>query len=116
MMIGHRLMRQLVRAGTPLQLGDYTSGGLLEAALNDLAAAVGGDAVFGLLVGGGVLFSFYLASDGGLATPATLTALLGGILFGTLPGGFVRIGQVVIFVGLVAAVFSLLDKFVDQTP
>jgi len=38
------------------------------------------------------------------------------VLFGTLPGGFVRIGQVVIFVGLVAAVFSLLDKFVDQTP
>lgn len=115
-MFGHRLTTLFVRIVTPLQLGDYTSGNLLKAALNDLAAAVGGDVVFGLLVGGGVLFSFYLASDGGLATPATLTALLGGVLFGTLPGGFVRIGQVVIFVGLVAALFGLLDKFVDQTP
>jgi len=35
-----------------LQLGDYTDGGLLDAALSDLSAAVGGDAVFGLLVGG----------------------------------------------------------------
>jgi len=43
-----------------LQLGDYTDGGLLDAALSDLAAAVGGDAVFGLLVGGVLLLSFYL--------------------------------------------------------
>jgi hypothetical protein len=110
------LTYQLVRFVAPLQLGDYTDGGLLDAALNDLAAAVGGDAVFGLLVGGGVLFSFYLASDGGLATPSVLTALAGGVLFGTLPGGFARIAQVIIFVGLVGAIFGLLDKFVDQTP
>jgi len=98
------------------ELHDYIDGGLLDAALGDLAAAVGGDGVFGLLVGGGVLFSFYLASDGGLATPSVMTALFGGVLFGTLPAGFARIGQVVIFVGLVAAIFGLLDKFVDQTP
>ena len=101
---------------TILQLGDYTSGGLLEAALTDLSAAVGGDAVFGLLVGGVLMLAFYLASNGGLATPATLTALVGGILIPALPPGFGRIAQVIIFLGLVAAIMAGLEKYVSNTP
>jgi hypothetical protein len=99
-----------------LQLGDYTDGGLLEAALNDLAAAVGGDAVFGLLVGGTLILAFYLASSGGLATPAVLTALVGGLMIPVLPAGMQRIAQVIIFLGLVAALLAGLDRWVDNTP
>lgn len=95
-------------------LSDYTSGGLLDAALNDLAAAVGGQQVFGLLVGGAVMLSFYLASNGGLATPATLTALSGGLLIAALPPGYRSIAQVIIFLGLAAAMMTVLVKYVDR--
>lgn len=101
---------------TVLQLSDYTSGGLLEAALNDLAAAVGGDGVFGLLAGGVLIMSFYLASSGGLATPAVLTALVGGLMIPVLPAGFARMAQVIIFLGLVAALLAGLDRWVDNSP
>lgn len=99
-----------------LQLSDYTSGGLLKAALTDLAAAVGGDANFGLLVGGVLLLSFYIASNGGLATPATATALVGGIMIPALPPGFGRIAQVIIVLGLMAAIMAGLEKYVSNTP
>jgi len=99
-----------------LQLGDYTDGGLLDAALSDLSAAVGGDAVFGLLVGGVLLLSFYLASSGGLATPAVLTALIGGLMIPVLPAGYGRIAQVIMFLGLVAALAAGIDRWIDNSP
>jgi len=103
-------------AATLLQLSDYTSGGLLEAALNDLAAAVGGQEMFGLLVGGALLLTFYVASGGGLATPAVFTALSGGVMISTLPPQFRGMAQVIIFLGLVAATLGLFDKMVDNVP
>lgn len=94
----------------------YTDGKMFEAALADLAAAVGGQEVFGLLVGAVLMLAFYLASNGGMASVAALTALSGGLLIASLPPGFQRVAQVVIFLGLVAAVYALIDKFVDSTP
>jgi hypothetical protein len=99
-----------------LQLDKYLDGGMLEAALADLAAAVGGEAVFGLLAGAMVMLTFYIASNGGLATPATLTALTGGVMIAALPVGFRAIGQVVIFLGLVGAVLSVFNKMVAERP
>lgn len=95
-----------------LQLSDYTDGGLLRAALTDLAEAVGGQAVFGLLGGAAILLTFYVASNGGLATPATLTALTGGLLVAALPAGYQSMAQVVIFLGLVAAIWSVFNRMV----
>jgi hypothetical protein len=94
-----------------LQLSDYTDGGLLDAALADLAGAVGGQASFGLIVGSVLMLAFYLASSGSLATPATLTALSGGILIASLPPGYGTMAQVVIFLGLAAAVLAALNKY-----
>jgi hypothetical protein len=98
------------------ELSEYADGGLLDAALGDLAAAVGGEQMFGLLVGGALLLSFYLASNGGLTTPAALTALSGGLLISALPPAYRAIAQTVIFLGLAVGVMALFDKFVDREP
>lgn len=97
-----------------LQLSDYTDGKMLEAALADLAGALGGQTSFGLIVGALLMLSFYLASNGGIATPATLTALSGGILIASLPPGFQQMAQVIIFLGLAAAVWSALGRFAGR--
>jgi len=101
-----------------LQLGCYGSPGsdLLTCSLDALAAAVAGPTIFGLIAGGVLLTSFYLASNGGLATPAVLTALTGGLLISALPSAYQGIAQVIIFLGLAAAVMAGLGKYVDQTP
>lgn len=101
----------------PLQnITHYTDGGFLQAALADLAAATGGQEVFGLLAGSVLLLAFYLASNGRMATVAALTTLSGGVLIASLPPGFQRMAQVIIFLGLVSALYAGFDKFVDQTP
>jgi hypothetical protein len=97
-------------------LGCYTGGNdLLQCALGDMAAAMGGDAVFGLLVGGSVLLTFYVASGGGLATPGVLTALLGGIMIPALPPAYQSIAMTIVLLGLTAALLSGAKKYVMST-
>lgn len=100
------------------QLGCYSAANSdkLACSLDDLAASVGGQIVFGLLAATVLLTSFYIASDGGLATPAVLTVLCGGFLISALPPAYQTMAQVVIFVGLAAGVMAGLDKYVDRTP
>ena len=106
---------------TPLlqstKLDCYTSDGanLLGCALSDMGLALGGDFTFGILVAGTVLLVFYLASDGGIATPAVLTALSGGIMFPVLPSEHQTIAMTIVFFGLTAAVLASLKKYV-MTP
>lgn len=102
----------------PLQLGCYTDNpqGMLECALSDLAGAVGGQAMFALLGGGTVIFAYYKASGGSLATPSVMLFLLGGLMIPSLPANFQVMAQVLMFLGLVGAVLAGLDKYVDNTP
>lgn len=98
----------------PLQevsLGDYFSGDLVRALLDDLVFAAGGEATFGVILGGTVIFAFYLAGDGDFATPAVLTVLLGVIMFPLLPSSYLNIARVVAFLGLVAAIMAGLEKY-----
>lgn len=95
------------------ELSCYTGGNdLLNCALSDLALSVGGDGVFGVLVAGTVLLVFYIASDGGLATPSVLTALLGGIMLSALPPQHSTIAMTIVLIGLTAALLSGAKKYV----
>jgi hypothetical protein len=67
--------------------------------------------VFGLIVGGGVMFSFYVAGRS-IATPTVLLILLSSILIPVLPGAYVGIANGLAVVGVMAAVFALLQKYV----
>lgn len=92
-------------------INDYQDGQMLEAALTDLAGAVGGQEMFGLIGGGTLMLVLYLASDGGMATPAVVMTLVGGLLISTLPPGYQTMAQVVIFLGLAAGVWAVLRKY-----
>lgn len=95
------------------ELSCYTGGNdMLTCALSDLSASVGGDGVFGVLVAGCMLLAFYIASDGGLATPGVLTALLGGIMMEPLPGQHEAIAMTIVLIGLTAALMSGANKYV----
>lgn len=104
--------------GQPLQFGCYSDPGsdLLACALGDLATAVGGQIVFALIVGSVLLVSFWIASDGGLATPAVLTAIAGGLMIPALPPAYQGMALTVIFLGIAAGVLAGLNKYVSSNP
>jgi hypothetical protein len=100
----------------PLQseiaLGDYINGNdMLQAALDDLVFAAGGEAIFGLLVSGVLILSLWIAGDGDLATPSVTTVLVGAVMFPLLPGTYLTIARVITFVGLTAAVLAAVEKY-----
>lgn len=94
-----------------ISIGDYFGGDLLRAALDDLVWAAGGEATFGVLIGGTVIGALWIAGDGDLATPAVLTVLLGVIMFPILPETYLNIARVISFLGLAAAVLAGLEKY-----
>jgi hypothetical protein len=86
--------------------------GWLNCGLSQLTAAVGGEGLFGLLIGGVTIMSFYIASGGNLATASTLTVLIGGLLVAALPASYQAIAITIMFIGLVGAVLRGLETFV----
>jgi hypothetical protein len=101
---------------TPLQseiaLGDYLGGNdMLQAALDDLVFAAGGEAIFGLLVGGVLILALWIAGDGDLATPSVTTVLVGALMFPLLPGTYLTIARVITFLGLTAAILAAVEKY-----
>lgn len=101
-----------------LQFGCYSDPGsdLLKCSLGDLASSVGGGAIFALLGGTMLLATFWLASDGGLATPSVLTVLCGAVLITALPPAYKGMAMIVIFLGIAGAVLSGLSKYVSSSP
>jgi len=68
----------------PIQLSCYTNnplGMLQECVFPQMVGAFGGPGLFGLVLGGTIISGLWLAGDGDLATPATVTVLVGGVLF-----------------------------------
>jgi hypothetical protein len=93
-------------------LACYTSqGDRLACVFNDFAAATSGEAVFGLLLGGALLTSFYIASDGSIGVPAVILTLSGAFLIPILPGQLAGIAGTVIIMGLAAGIFAALRRY-----
>jgi len=100
--------------GTLLQSGldCYTSqGDRLACAFQDFAGATSGEAMFGLLFGGALLLSFYVASDGSIAVPAVILTLTGAFLVPILPGNVAGIAGTIIIMGLVAGIFAAFQRY-----
>lgn len=99
----------------PLQaLGCYTDNRwnmVGECILPQLVAAVGGEQMFGLLLGLPLIAGLWLAGDGDLATPATATILVGGVMFPLLPASYLGIARTVAFVGLAAMALAVIEKY-----
>lgn len=108
-------MMQTLLQTTP-DLDDYTGGpsGMLDAVAADLAAAVGGWGLLGLLIGGAVVYVSWEASpENSLALPAALTVLLGGALFPSLPGNYRSTAWAIIVVGLAAGFIAVGKRYVE---
>jgi len=96
------------------ELSCYLNGSdWLGCALDQMTAATGGSGVFGLLVGGMLLTTFYLVSGGRLATASVLTVLIGGILIPALPASYQTIAITIMFLGLVGGILRGLETFVQ---
>lgn len=92
----------------------YTTSGndLLTCALDDLVGAAGGDALFGVLIGGTALFALWWVSDGDLALPAVVAILSGALLTSVLPSEYDTIAKTVMFLGLAAGIYAVGKTYV----
>jgi len=97
-------------------LDDYTEGGIrsfFDATISDLTGALGGWGMFGLLIGGAVLYVSWEASPTrSMALPSALTVLLGGALIPNLPGNYRGLAWAIIVVGLAAGFVAVGKKYV----
>jgi hypothetical protein len=76
------------------------------------AGSVGGEPMFGLLVGATLIVSLYLAGSGDLATPTVVTLLLGSVLVPVLPGGMVGVAYGVVVAGVSGALIAIARRYV----
>jgi hypothetical protein len=90
----------------------YFGGDALTCVLDQLVAATGGEALLGLLAGGVVFVVFWIAGRGDLATPTVALVLSGTVLIAMVPGGYQQIAGGVVLIGLAAALFQVLQKYV----
>jgi len=101
----------------PLQSVDlggscYFGGDALACLLDQLVGALGGEGLFGFLLGSLIFGVFYVASDGDIATPTVALVLTGTVLVGMVPAQYQQIAYAVVLVGLGAAVWQVLQKYV----
>jgi len=94
--------------------GCYTDGSTqaLDCAVQGLFAGVGGQAIFALLVSGVLAVGFYTATNGGIAVPAVILTLMGGFMVVLIPPQYQSTAQILIFVGMVAALLALANRYV----
>jgi hypothetical protein len=78
----------------------------------DPMTGIVGVGLFGLLVGGALWTSLYFAGGGSTATPTAVCILVGSALFPILPGGMVGVATGAITIGVAAAFFQVLQKYV----
>jgi len=91
-----------------------TEGDLTQCVLDGLFAAGPSPALVGLVMGGTLLTSMYVAGDGSVVTPAVVTILLAPVLAVILPPQFAALAYSVAFVGAAAGVFAAYTRFTHQ--
>jgi len=80
--------------------------------LDTLVRSFGGPALFGLLLGAIIFVTFYIASEGDIATPTVALILTGTVTISMVPGNFGRIAYGVVVIGLAAALWQVLQRYV----
>jgi hypothetical protein len=83
----------------------------LQCALADLTGQVGGEAAFGLLVGGAVILSLYVV-DRSMATASVILILAGGFLIPTLPASYGSMAGTLVLLGVAAGLFAVAKRYV----
>lgn len=89
-----------------------SQGNKVDCVLNDLTAAVGGEAAFGVLVAAAIFVSLYIAGNGDLTTPTVALIFIGSVFVPLLPPQFRRIAFALVVVGVAGAGLTLVRKYV----
>lgn len=79
--------------------------------LFDSIVPVTGEALFGLLVGGATILTFYVGTGGRFGTAAVLTTVFSGVMVGVLPGSMRGVAYAIMLLGLAAAFLSAAEKY-----
>lgn len=90
----------------------YLGGDALTCLLDQLVAAFGGQEMFGLLAGSLLFVVFYVAGDGDMATPTVALILSGTVFVAMAPPSYERIAMAVVVIGLSAAIWQTVQKYV----
>ena len=93
-------------------IGDYADGGLLDAVINDVVAASGGEAMFAVLIIGLVNLCYWVAGGRDLALPAVFTIATAFMAFPLLPGRFLSIARALIVLGVASLLLELARRYV----
>lgn len=88
--------------------GNDLLGGCL---LPDVVAGLGGQALFGLIVGGAALAALVKANDYHIGTPAVVVLGGGAMLIPLLPAQYAQVARAIAFVGLVAALVAVGKRY-----
>jgi len=85
-----------------------------DCVIDALFAAGPAPELIGLLLGGTLISSLYIAGDGTVAVPAVVTILLGSVMLPLLPAQYVSMAWVLVFLGTAVAVFAAWTRFTHQ--
>ena len=84
----------------------------LSCLIDQWVVAFGGPNLLGLLAASLLFIGFYIASEGSVSVPAVALLLVGTVLIPALPAQYSSIATTVVFVGLAAAIFAVLQRYV----
>jgi len=87
---------------------------MTECWVDGIFAAGPAPGLMGLIMGGTLLTSLYIAGNGSVIVPAVVTILLGSSLVAVLPAQFVTFAYTIVVVGVTAAAFSLWTRFTSR--
>lgn len=87
-------------------------GNALQWLLDLLVGATGGEALFGLLLGAVIFITFYIASEGDMATPTVALVLTGTVTVSMVPSNYQTIAYGIVLIGLAAALWQVAKQYV----
>lgn len=100
---------------SPLILSDtcyFDGSGAVNCASEQYISAFGGGELLAVVMAGVIFGVFYIAGDGDMATPTVALILSGTALVGMLPESYTQIAGYLVVIGLAAAAFQVLQKYV----
>lgn len=95
-----------------IQNSCYLDGNALSCLLDQLVAAFGGPALLGLFMGALIFVTFYVASEGDMATPTVALILTGTVTVSMVPGSYQDIAYGVVVIGMAAALWQVIKQYV----
>ncbi|MFP4218492.1 MAG: hypothetical protein ACLFR6_06605 [Salinarchaeum sp.] len=91
-----------------------TDGEMTECVVEGVFGAGPAPSLMGLLMGGVLLSSLYIAGDGSVVVPSVVTILLGSALVPILPPQYVTFAYTIVVLGITVAAFATWTRFTHQ--